>query len=755
MPLTPSVVNGPIQQSPQKPNGNARCDAKMTRDGAFTSVNEMEKDDNTTYHLLKARWAQTEAKLSALFGRDGRIIRGSKDACSSESNFTSDHAKTSAATEAAPATAHGKSSRYIHDDYDDSEDDESADESPARPHTPKPVGKAAVLPNGGPHVDTRSPFQPGKLHPSQGSATAPPHDPAQSTEDVRKQLEEDKKAAAEAAKRSFQSMFYTLEHDRDAMFEQQKLDELDREVENEISGGANGNLHAQAATDDAAGHSNAHGSLGNADLGASSLTLKHLVARIDAKRHMIKVSDNVLRSLISDVRKGRSKWASEDRVGQEELYEAAEKVLMELKAQTEYVQPFLQRVSKRDVPDYHNVIKAPMDIGTMLKKLKQTSYKSKSDFVHDLNLIWANCLKYNQDPAHPLRKKALYMRKETEKLVPLIPEIVVRDRAEVEAEEQRLNAVDADDSDDDSPIMASRGRKAPTKGGKTAPSGTKRASTGAVDGASPNAVPDTSLATTAPALNIPSEAIRVDSDMHDVSSQDRQSLPPADATPSVANGTGNPVASAGQADVIVIEIDANRSSPSHEDAGDDESEFKTWRQVTKKDRAQAASQRNRLFRCEHSKYLNPEEPALIRTKAMMRRWVRQQKLVFPTDQPADAEAEASADAAENGAQGESLAEGIEKEEDSTLPDYYTSLSAIPELSAHLAWKTDSEGYVAPQAEEWMRMFPTEQFRSPNGNLARKVEANMRQMQDTRKICSKIGVVKQMQIQAQVNWTALF
>ena len=30
------------------------------------------------------------------------------------------------------------------------------------------------------------------------------------------------------------------------------------------------------------------------------------------------------------------------------------------------------------------------------------------------------------------------MRKETEKLVPLIPDIVVRDRAEVEAEERRL-----------------------------------------------------------------------------------------------------------------------------------------------------------------------------------------------------------------------------------------------------------------------------------------------------------------------------
>jgi transcriptional activator SPT7 len=36
------------------------------------------------------------------------------------------------------------------------------------------------------------------------------------------------------------------------------------------------------------------------------------------------------------------------------------------------------------------------------------------------------------------------MRKETEKLVPLIPDIVIKDRAEVEAEERRMRNGDAD-----------------------------------------------------------------------------------------------------------------------------------------------------------------------------------------------------------------------------------------------------------------------------------------------------------------------
>jgi hypothetical protein len=66
-------------------------------------------------------------------------------------------------------------------------------------------------------------------------------------------------------------------------------------------------------------------------------------------------------------------------------------------------------------------------------------------------LIWSNCLKYNADPSHFLRKKALHMKKETEKLVPLIPDITIRDRAEVEAEERRMRNGDADaDGADDS-----------------------------------------------------------------------------------------------------------------------------------------------------------------------------------------------------------------------------------------------------------------------------------------------------------------
>ncbi|KAG9723461.1 hypothetical protein KCU75_g21186, partial [Aureobasidium melanogenum] len=414
------------------------------------------------------------------------------------------------------------------------------------------------------------------------------------------------------------------------------------------------------------------GSLSNADLGASSLTLKNLIARIDAKRTMVNANDTQLRTLISEVRKGRSKWASEEKVGQEELYEAAEKVLMELKAMTEYSTPFLQRVNKRDAPDYFHIIKQPMDIGTMIKKLKSFSYRSKKEFVGDLNLIWANCLTYNADPAHPLRKKALYMRKETDKLVPLIPDIVVRDRAEVEAEERRLQNLDVDleggeDSDDDQPIMASRGRKAPGKSKKGQSNTTRQTTPGAPEG-TPAA--ESKPAIHASASSLRNEFLRADSDAPAEASSNGFSTPPppGTVTPLGMNGLS-------QADLMEVDGVGNSIAISSqiEDLDEDDAEYKTWKQVTKKDRAMAAAERNRLFRGDH---LNPDEPALLRTKAGMRRWLRQQKQIMIDPTSAQSKSDGDELEPDTSTTGETLAE-IQKDQDRTLPDYYDVLAAIP------------------------------------------------------------------------------
>ncbi|PSK46096.1 hypothetical protein B9Z65_5064 [Elsinoe australis] len=685
-------------------------------------------EEDPIHQMLKEKWSQTESKIDALFSSDEKSARQISD--ESEQDNTS---RDQVSIEVQKSTPRAKRpARQIEDDYGD--DDEEEDDTSTHAQSPLHSKGKGILTNGVTPSLLRSPSLTAKAGPSATSVPSS-QDQGKSVEDARKKLEEDRKAAEEAAKRSFHRMFFTLESDRDAMLEQQKLDELDRQVDNEIGDGPAKSGEPQAANP-------AQGSLAQADLGASSLTLKNLIARIDAQRNKVKANDAQLRHLISEVRKGRSKWASEDKVGQEELYEAAEKVLMELKAMTEYSTPFLTRVNKRDAPDYFHIIKTPMDIGSMIKKLKSLQYKSKREFVGDLQLIWSNCLTYNADPNHPLRKKALAMRKETDKLVPLIPDITVRDRAEIEAEERRNQGLDndldgGDDSDDDQPIMASRGRKAPSKG-KKGPTNNSARETPNEDHESTPGV-EQKPAMHASTSSLRNEFLRAESDAPgEHLSNGFATPPPGNATPLVNGVAGH----GSQADTM--DVDSIAPAPLNEDLDEEDVEFKTWKQITKKDRATAAAERHKLFRNDH---LNPEEPAILRTKSGMRRCARQQKQYLENKSDLETQAEADPQQA-NSSTGESLAEGIEKDQDKTLPDYYETVTSIPGLEKHLRWQEDDEGHVVPQTEEFLRLYPANDFTSQSSKVTEKMEANMHQMQQTRKICAKIGYVKQLQIQYQ-------
>lgn len=189
--------------------------------------------------------------------------------------------------------------------------------------------------------------------------------------------------------------------------------------------------------------------------GAVNLSLKNLLGRIEDNRDKLTITDIELKNLIMDVRKNRSKWANYNRIGQEELYEACEKVVTELRGYTEHSTPFLNRVAKREAPNYYQVIKKPMDLNTVMRKLRTFQYNSKKEFVEDLNLIWQNCLTYNADPKHYLRVDAHAMQKKSNALAQLIPDIVVRDRADVEREAalaaQQEKEKDADEDESEVP----------------------------------------------------------------------------------------------------------------------------------------------------------------------------------------------------------------------------------------------------------------------------------------------------------------
>lgn len=102
-----------------------------------------------------------------------------------------------------------------------------------------------------------------------------------------------------------------------------------------------------------------------------------------------------------EVRSGK-----DDRI---EFTEAMVRLLEELKS-SEHASAFLTKVAKRDAPDYYDVIKNPMDLGTMLRNVRQGRYKSKAQFMRDLDLIWDNCLTYNSEPTHPLRRSVQVLR---------------------------------------------------------------------------------------------------------------------------------------------------------------------------------------------------------------------------------------------------------------------------------------------------------------------------------------------------------
>lgn len=310
--------------------------------GSAAVMGDETMDDDGEDALFQQLYNETERKLAALFGEE----RQHTSAVEEEEPPIQDAEDTDThMVDAAPEVAPTKTARRNLDDDDDYDEYDEEEEEPARPALTST--NSGNLPS--PSKSGSSPAANGDRSPTKqsdkGKEPASSQEQPKSAEDARKKLEADKKAAEDAVKRSLNTVFYTLENDRIAMLEQQRFEESEKQIDAEMD---NGNAAGGAGND-----GQHHGTLSSANLGASSLTLKHLIARIDMKRELVKASDAELRSLMNEVRKNRSKWASEEQVGQEELYEAAEKVLSELKAMTEYSAPFLTRVNKRDAPDYN------------------------------------------------------------------------------------------------------------------------------------------------------------------------------------------------------------------------------------------------------------------------------------------------------------------------------------------------------------------------------------------------------------------
>lgn len=473
-------------------------------------------------------------------------------------------------------------------------------------------------------------------------------------------------------------MYHTFDADEENIRKQKKQEEADRQTE------------AETTTDKA----NAH----NATYGAANLSLKHLLAAIESKQDELSITESELSTLLSDVRKNRSKWASEDKIGQEELYEAAEKVVLQLRGTTEHSTAFLNKVNKRDAPNYFNIIKRPMDLNTVMKRLKSFHYKSKTEFVDDLMVIWHNCLKYNADPNHFLRVHANAMRAKTLQLIPLIPDIKVRDRAEVEAEEARLVKEEADSEDDDKDKQQPKaGARIKGLGGKHAAKGRKRKlQHEEAPGAGSRASPFPRL-----------ESVEA-------------SATPATGTPGPSNEYDE------EQKYETAEVDFN------------DIEALLYQELFGEKVLALCMQRSDLFKGNR---LQIDRPALLRSGLGMARFEESELDAYKSEE-AHCEAKQERRSFNRG-----FISSMEDSDD-ILVEYSTGIG-LPSVS----WEVSSHNKNEGLGDVSLENIGESGYVNRTG-LAPSYLSNLQEMQHIRKICFKIGVIRQMQQQAYMHATQL-
>lgn len=57
--------------------------------------------------------------------------------------------------------------------------------------------------------------------------------------------------------------------------------------------------------------------------------------------------------------------------------------------------PFNRPVTLKEVPDYHQIIKNPMDFAKIKSRLNMGHYKTDYDVMNDIQLVFSNCDLYN------------------------------------------------------------------------------------------------------------------------------------------------------------------------------------------------------------------------------------------------------------------------------------------------------------------------------------------------------------------------
>ncbi|MCJ8732668.1 hypothetical protein PDJAM_G00213940 [Pangasius djambal] len=108
-----------------------------------------------------------------------------------------------------------------------------------------------------------------------------------------------------------------------------------------------------------------------------------------------KMDDNLCTNTIKQESATQVKNSKTTRDNSKDL-ELCRLLLAELQAHQD-AWPFMTPVNPKSVPGYRKVIKKPMDFSTIREKLSNSQYLNLETFIIDVNLVFENCEKFNED----------------------------------------------------------------------------------------------------------------------------------------------------------------------------------------------------------------------------------------------------------------------------------------------------------------------------------------------------------------------
>lgn len=137
-----------------------------------------------------------------------------------------------------------------------------------------------------------------------------------------------------------------------------------------------------------------------------------------------------------------------------ESLKSCNEILKELfsKKHSGYAWPFYKPVDAKmlGLHDYHDIIKKPMDLGTVKRKMDEREYKTAAEFEGDVRLIFTNCYKYNP-PDHDVVKMGRKLQDVFEMRFANIPDEPVTTYPTAQHNNNQLNAESSgSDSESDS-----------------------------------------------------------------------------------------------------------------------------------------------------------------------------------------------------------------------------------------------------------------------------------------------------------------